>query len=770
MRQTFVAIAIALTLIPSAVAARTKKKPKLQKLTTLEIINKVNDHWQATHKPEVRSFWDEAAYFTGNMEAYRLTGNARYLEYSDKWARHNRWSGAREQDPAKWKYKTYGEGQDYVLFGDWQICFQTYLDMYEMNPDAYKIARAKEVMTRECIMTATDFWWWADALYMVMPVMTKMYKATGNVMFLDKLYANYRYADSLMYDNEAHLYFRDGKYIYPKHKSYNGKKDFWARGDGWVLAGLAKVLADMPYDYKHRSFFEQRFRELAKAVSECQQVEGYWTRSMLDADHADGPETSGTAFFTYGFYWGMNHGYLDRATYEPVANKAWEYLSTRALQDDGSVGYVQPIGEKAIRGQTLTAQNTANFGTGAFLLAACEKLRFDEGTVNPTDGKTISVSVVNETSDLRNEVVELDAQTIFNGLGISGGRQFRVFNSIGQEVAYQLTYDGKVLVEVSVRPGCTAKLTIKKGVPATFPNVCYGRHYPERVDDIAWENDRTAYRCYGPALQRRGERAYGYDVWVKNTPELVVEQRYFDETLMNARADKFWKTNRHKADSIVQSMSYHLDHGRGLDAYAVGPTLGCGTPAILNGDEITMPYCYRDYEILDNGPLRFTVKLTYNPSTINGDTAVVEHRLVSVDKASNFCKTTVWYDGLTKDVDFASGIVLHTADTNSYELGGNYVLYADPSDRPADHGFQTFLAVVFPQGNVSTKKLMLDNAKGEYAGHVLCIDKASKPTDKHTYYFGSAWSKYDCRSMAEWKLRTEALLRDVASPLKVTIE
>jgi len=770
MRQTFVAIAIALTLIPSAVAARTKKKPKLQKLTTLEIINKVNDHWQATHKPEVRSFWDEAAYFTGNMEAYRLTGNARYLEYSDKWARHNRWSGAREQDPAKWKYKTYGEGQDYVLFGDWQICFQTYLDMYEMNPDAYKVARAKEVMTRECIMTVTDFWWWADALYMVMPVMTKMYKATGDVMFLDKLYANYRYADSLMYDNEAHLYFRDGKYIYPKHKSYNGKKDFWARGDGWVLAGLAKVLADMPYDYKHRSFFEQRFRELAKAVSECQQVEGYWTRSMLDADHADGPETSGTAFFTYGFYWGMNHGYLDRATYEPVANKAWEYLSTRALQDDGSVGYVQPIGEKAIRGQTLTAQNTANFGTGAFLLAACEKLRFDEGTVNPTDGKTISVSVANETSDLRNEVVELDAQTIFNGLGISGGRQFVVFNSIGQEVAYQLTYDGKVLVEVSVRPGCTAKLTIKKGVPATFPNVCYGRHYPERVDDIAWENDRTAYRCYGPALQRRGERAYGYDVWVKNTPELVVEQRYFDETLMNARADKFWKTNRHKADSIVQSMSYHLDHGRGLDAYAVGPTLGCGTPAILNGDEITMPYCYRDYEILDNGPLRFSVKLTYNPSTINGDTAVVEHRLVSVDKASNFCKTAVWYDGLTKDVDFASGIVLHTADTNSYELGGNYVLYADPSDRPADHGFQTFLAVVLPQGNVSTKKLMLDNAKGEYAGHVLCIDKASKPTDKHTYYFGSAWSKYDCRSMAEWKLRTEALLRDVASPLKVTIE
>src|SRR5690606_31127460 len=99
-------------------------------------------------------------------------------------------------------------------------------------------------------------------------------------------------------------------YIYPKHKSVNGKKDFWARGDGWVLAGLAKVLKDLPKDYKHRGIFEQRFKELAKAVADAQQVEGYWTRSMLDPLHAPGPETSGTAFFTYGIIWGINNGYL----------------------------------------------------------------------------------------------------------------------------------------------------------------------------------------------------------------------------------------------------------------------------------------------------------------------------------------------------------------------------------------------------------------------------------------------------------------------------
>jgi len=65
-------------------------------------------------------------------------------------ARHNDWKGAKEKDSKKWKYRNYGEGQDYVLFGDWQICFQTYIDMYMMNPDEYKIARAKEVMGYEC--------------------------------------------------------------------------------------------------------------------------------------------------------------------------------------------------------------------------------------------------------------------------------------------------------------------------------------------------------------------------------------------------------------------------------------------------------------------------------------------------------------------------------------------------------------------------------------------------------------------------------------------
>lgn len=147
---------------------------------------------------------------------------------------------------------------------------------------------------------------------------------------------------------------------------------FWARGDGWVLAGLAKVLQDMPKDYKHNQFFVDKFQKLAKAVAEIQQPEGYWTRSMMDPEHAPGPETSGTAFFTYGMLWGVNNGYLNKKEYKKVIDRAWTYLTETAVQADGKVGYVQPIGERAIPGQTVDANSQANFGVGAVLLTACE--------------------------------------------------------------------------------------------------------------------------------------------------------------------------------------------------------------------------------------------------------------------------------------------------------------------------------------------------------------------------------------------------------------
>ena len=341
-----------------------------------DIIRKVNTYWQTNNPAEVRSFLDNAAYHTGNMEVYKILQDQEMLDYSIRWAEHNQWKGATEPDPSKWKYKNYGEGMDYVLFGDWQICFQTYIDLFYLGPEEKKIYRAIEVMNYEADSEANDYWWWADALYMVMPTMTKMYRLTGDVKYLNKLYENILYSDSIMLDKETNLYFRDGKYIYPQHKTSKGKKDFWARGDGWVLAGLAKVLQDMPETYVRQPFFMEKYVKLAHAVKELQHPEGHWTRSMMDPDHAPGYETSGTAFFCYGLLWGVNHGYLPKKEFRPTIQKAWNYLATIALQEDGKVGYVQPIGERAIPGQTVDANSQANFGVGAFLLAACEYARY----------------------------------------------------------------------------------------------------------------------------------------------------------------------------------------------------------------------------------------------------------------------------------------------------------------------------------------------------------------------------------------------------------
>ena len=380
MTRGFVIIVALLWLLSSADA---------KKMTSSAVINtiiRVNTYWQTNNKAEVRAFWDHAAYHTGNMEVVRLLKEdqkgkmadvrQQFLDYSLRWANHNQWQGATEKDTSKWKYKRYGEGQDFVLFGDWQICFQTYIDLYLLDRQEERIARAKEVMGYIADSQANDYWWWADALYMVMPVMTKMYRLTGDEKYLDKLYENLLFTDSIMLDQETGLYFRDGKYVYPQHKSANGLKDFWARGDGWVLAGLAKVLQDMPTSYRHHDFFVKKYQRLAHAVALLQQKEGYWTRSMMDANHAPGPETSGTAFFTYGMLWGVNNGYLNRKDYAPVIRRAWSYLTTTALQPNGRVGYVQPIGERAIPGQTVDANSQANFGVGAFLLAACEYVRY----------------------------------------------------------------------------------------------------------------------------------------------------------------------------------------------------------------------------------------------------------------------------------------------------------------------------------------------------------------------------------------------------------
>lgn len=380
------------------------------------------------------------------------------------------------------------------------------------------------------------------------------------------------------------------------------------------------------------------------------------------------------------------------------------------------------------------------------------------------------IVVTNDEKVQRQEVVEVDIYALYKVLGINTGESFVVKNALGQEVLYQVTYDGKLLLDASVRPCGSASFTVTPGQPSAMKTYVIGKQYPERVDDIAWENDRTAYRIYGPALQKSGEKAFGVDVWVKNTPDLEVDRRYATELNNHHKIQELKAAGKEEeALAVEMATTYHYDHGYGLDCYKVGPTLGGGAPALMDGGKLILPYCYKDYVILDNGPLRFTVKVSYHPTQINGDANVVENRIISLDKGFNFNKCVVWYDGLTKETDLAMGVVLHQEDLETICLGKDMVLYADPTDNPAKQNFQIYVGCLFPNGVVTTKKLMNEVVVNGNAGHAIGITQI-KSGERYVYYFGSAWSKNDVRTFNEWKLRSEETLNAIHAPLHTAVE
>lgn len=370
----------------------------------------------------------------------------------------------------------------------------------------------------------------------------------------------------------------------------------------------------------------------------------------------------------------------------------------------------------------------------------------------------VTLSVSNPQDSQRQEVVEVGLHDICRLMGVEDTTQLVVRNGFGQEVASQRTHDGKLLLFVTVQPRAVAAYTISQGKPSAYRSFVGGRMYPERADDITWENDLGIYRVYGPALQRSGERSFGTDVWVKSTPELVVEQRYRQHLWGVGQRDSLKAAGKSKeANDIYMANSFHHDHGYGLDCYGVGPSLGCGAPALMKSGKLIFPYCYKDYRILDNGPLRFTVELTYHPDA----DGVTEHRLISLDRGSHFNRMTVWYEGMREPLALAMGVVLH--DDDHLVLGRNYVPYADPTDNPRVHQSQIYVATLFP--DAVDKTLLLKGTPNHGVGIVNHYQ--GKP---YTYYFGSAWSNYDIRNQTQWQRCIDDFFEQLDKPLNISLQ
>ena len=322
--------------------------------------------------------WTNGAYYVGVVKAHEATKNMEYLEALKSMAIRNNWK--------PWERFYHAD--------DMNICYsylylntlgETNVDLaptsaiikdHLYKPYAWKngenpnLKGSKETEIKEKIL-----WWWCDALFMAPPVIINYSKQMKDPSYLKEMDKYYAEAYELLYDKKAHLFSRDARFLLTGKpndiKEKNGEKVFWSRGNGWVLAGLALMLTDLPKDYPTRKFYENLFIEMAEQIKILQPADGLWRTSLLSPESFDHGEVSGSGFFTFALAWGINNGILNKEIYTPVVLKAWKAILA-CQQENGKVGWVQNIGANPM---PAGANSWQNFGTGAFLMAGSEIIK-----------------------------------------------------------------------------------------------------------------------------------------------------------------------------------------------------------------------------------------------------------------------------------------------------------------------------------------------------------------------------------------------------------
>ncbi len=367
------------------------------------------------------------------------------------------------------------------------------------------------------------------------------------------------------------------------------------------------------------------------------------------------------------------------------------------------------------------------------------------------------LSVTNSSSiDRVGEMVELD---------IESADEYVVYTKEGDALQCQTTYDGKLIFPATVAAKSTTDYILRKGRRLALDTIATGKVYPQWFDDFGWENDRIAFRTYSEKMGERGSILSGYDIFTKRYDRPVLDILYgtqFDEEyqaiLKRLRAEE-----SKLAQPLAAAVTYHVDHGFGMDYYVVGPTLGSGTAALVSDGEIQYPGFYDSCEILDGGGLRLTFRLTYDPVNIGGE-MIQEVRTITLDKGTHFNYIEVEYQNLTKPTDLVIGLVMHDEGETSLR-GDGYIAYAEPMHQ---YGWQTYNAVIYPEESANNIQYF-DEAKGAAQGHVLS-EGLYTPGAKLCYYMGAGWNRWGFATPEEWFDYVEQQNEVVNNPLAVKVK
>jgi len=296
--------------------------------------------------------WVNAAFYAGLMATFRTTGDAAFRSAAISWGQSRNWS----LGPAKSGDTTWADNQ---------CCTQTYLELYLLDPVNTYITKTRSAF--DAMMVNPDagraVWWWCDALFMAPPALARLGAATKNPAYFSFMNTMFWDAKAFLYSDANNLFWRDAKY-----KSGN---TFWSRGNGWVVAGIARILEYLPANDPKRAEYVSLLTTVLNAVARLQGADGMWRSNLLNPAQFPNPESSGTAFFTYAMAWGLEQQILPSATFLPVVRKAWNGL-VGAVNAEGRVGWCQLVGEQPA---AATQDSTIPYCAGAFLLAGSELVK-----------------------------------------------------------------------------------------------------------------------------------------------------------------------------------------------------------------------------------------------------------------------------------------------------------------------------------------------------------------------------------------------------------